>query len=215
MLLNFRRLMAFMLIICMMICMVPSVFQNSFALENEEKAVNPYNLAQSIDKGNILHCNNWYYNQITENLQKIALQGFTAVQVSPVQGNKKSINSGAYFCDWTFYYQPVNFNIGNERGTRDDFKNLCAEAEKYGIKVIVDIVANHKAQSDDARSGSLSDQLVEPYNNKEYFHNKGRDASDNTAVAISASATATDTIFFNVFMLILRIILFNLQPFTA
>lgn len=28
-------------------------------------------------------------------------------------------------------------------GSRDEFKALCEEAEQYGIKIIVDVVANH------------------------------------------------------------------------
>ncbi|MDA6859523.1 alpha-amylase family glycosyl hydrolase, partial [Escherichia coli] len=32
-------------------------------------------------------------------------------------------------------------------GTKAEFKAMCDEAEKYGIKVIVDVVANHMANN--------------------------------------------------------------------
>ena len=41
-------------------------------------------------------------------------------------------------------YQPINYKIGNyQLGTRDEFIEMCNEAHKYGVKVIVDVVINH------------------------------------------------------------------------
>lgn len=40
-------------------------------------------------------------------------------------------------------YQPNDFIIGNGLGDAEALKSLCAEAHKYGVKVIVDVVANH------------------------------------------------------------------------
>lgn len=42
--------------------------------------------------------------------------------------------------DVTDYYQ-----VDSEYGTMDDFKNMLAEAEKRGIKVIMDLVVNHSS----------------------------------------------------------------------
>ena len=45
---------------------------------------------------------------------------------------------------WWWHYQPTDWKIGNyQLGTRDDFKAMCQEADKYGIKVIVDVIPNH------------------------------------------------------------------------
>ncbi|MDD5923800.1 MAG: alpha-amylase family glycosyl hydrolase [Clostridia bacterium] len=155
---------------------------NSISASAEEsKPVSNYGLASSIQTGNILHCSNTYFNTITDMLPQIADQGFSAVQVSPVQGNKVSINSGAYFCDWTFFYQPTNFKVGNELGTADEFARLCSEADRYGIKVIVDIVSNHMAQNDNGRNGILSEQIEEEYNDSDYFHAPHKNQADNSS----------------------------------
>ena len=45
---------------------------------------------------------------------------------------------------WYYHYQPIAWKIGNyQLGTREEFKAMCEEAEKYGISVIVDVLPNH------------------------------------------------------------------------
>lgn len=91
-----------------------------------------------IQQANILHCFNWKFNDIRVELPRIAAAGFGAVQVSPVQGNAASN------AEWYYAYLPNDLRfISNGNGTRSQLKNLCAEAEQYGIKIIVDVVANH------------------------------------------------------------------------
>lgn len=49
---------------------------------------------------------------------------------------------------WWLLYQPTNFKIGNAQiGSKDDLKSLCEEADKYGIKIIVDVIFNHTANA--------------------------------------------------------------------
>ena len=98
-----------------------------------------YELADNIQDGVILHCFNWKYNDIKAELKNIAEAGFTSIQTSPAQ---TSVNSGV----WYYLYQPMGFSAGtNDLGTKGELKELCEEAEKYGIKVIVDVIANHLA----------------------------------------------------------------------
>ncbi len=95
-----------------------------------------YGLAKNIQDGNILHCFNWKYNDIKAELKNIAEAGFTSVQTSPAQ----PAGSGA----WYWLYQPYGFYVGtNSLGSKSDLQSLCQEADKYGIKVVVDVVANH------------------------------------------------------------------------
>ena len=104
-----------------------------------EASASDYGLASNIQDGVILHCFDWKYNDIKAELASIAAAGFTSVQTSPAQ---VGANSGA----WYWLYQPRGFYVGtNDLGTKDELKSLCTEAEKYGIKVIVDVVANHLA----------------------------------------------------------------------
>ena len=112
-----------------------------------------YGLADDIQDGAILHAWCWSFNTIKENMKDIAAAGFTTVQTSPANeckdtySNMKLMGSdeenGTDGC-WWWQYQPTDWKIGNyQLGTRDDFKAMCAEADKYGIKVIVDVIPNH------------------------------------------------------------------------
>lgn len=112
-----------------------------------------YGLADDIQDGAILHAWCWSFNTIKENMKDIAAAGFTTVQTSPANEckdtypNMKLMGSdevnGTDGC-WWWQYQPTDWKIGNyQLGSRDDFKAMCAEADKYGIKVIVDVIPNH------------------------------------------------------------------------
>ena len=94
-----------------------------------------------IQQANILHCFDWKFTDIQAELPRIAAAGFGAVQVSPVQGN---CGDGA---EWFYAYLPYDFKMrddkANGNGTRAQLSALCAEADKYGIKIIVDVVSNH------------------------------------------------------------------------
>ena len=128
---------------------------------------------ETID-GNILHAFNWSYNDIKENLQLISEAGFKSIQTSPVQQPKAG---GAA---WWAMYQPVSFSIATSSplGTKEELKSLCEEADKYGLKIIADIVFNHMATNGDVDSNGLPvvDPEVESYepeiyaNIKETFH---------------------------------------------
>ena len=105
----------------------------------------------TVQGSNILHCFNWSYNQIKSNLADIAKAGYTAVQTSPVQSPKDYNSSYQNTNDeWWKMYQPLGLSISNGNtwlGTKDELTSLCTEAEKYNIKVVVDIVANHLANN--------------------------------------------------------------------
>lgn len=107
-----------------------------------------YGLADEIEDGVILHAWNWSFDQIKKALPKIAEAGFTAVQTSPAQPNKDGDNVSDTSRWWKFY-QPTDFTIGNKLGSKADLTELCEEADKYGIKIIVDVVANHLANNTD------------------------------------------------------------------
>ena len=101
-----------------------------------------YGLPANIQDGNILHCFDWTFADIQKELPNIAEAGFGAVQVSPVQGNC------ATNAEWFYAYMPYDFTFrANGNGSRTQLQNLCTEAKKYGIKIIVDVVANHVNQA--------------------------------------------------------------------
>ena len=108
-----------------------------FSMASNIFADNKYGLKDNIQDGVILHCFDWTLADIQEENPNIAKAGFTAVQTSPVheRAGKGSV--------WYDVYRPYDFKIGNGLGTEADLKALCAKAHEYGVKVIVDVVANH------------------------------------------------------------------------
>lgn len=97
-----------------------------------------YGLPASIQDGNILHCFDWTCAQVEAELDNIAKAGFGSVQLSPMQGN---CNAGA---EWYYAYMPYDFVLkGSGVGSKAQLTSLCNAAHQRGIKVIVDVVANH------------------------------------------------------------------------
>ena len=120
-----------------------------------------YAHADKIDNGTILQCFSWDFNTIKESMADIAASGYTALQTSPINACLEGENGGMQLYGdgkWYYHYQPTDFKIGNyQLGTRDEFKAMCDEAEKYGIKVIVDVIANHTTPTTSAVSQDLID----------------------------------------------------------
>ena len=129
-------------------------------------AANNYGLPSSAEEGLMLHAYRWRFNDIKNTLPQIAEAGYNSIQVSPIQGTKD--NTG----QWWLMYQPTNFAIGNAQlGSYEEFKALCAEAKKYGIKIIVDVVLNHVAEGNSP--GTWSDKVDPSLKRSELYHNQG------------------------------------------
>ena len=135
---------------------------------------------ETIGGSAILHCWNWSYNDIKDNLAEIAAAGYTAVQTSPVQPPKDYGATWLNITDnWWKLYQPLDLNITDGTnyqswlGTKSELTELCTEADKYGIKVIVDIVANHLANngSDGGTFSRLHSDVSQDMRQSEYYHN--------------------------------------------
>lgn len=117
-----------------------------------------YELLDNVQDSSILHCWNWSYATIEENLQLIAECGYSAIQTSPATQPKDYTYDGEVGMEvgipgvggsgnWWKLYQPVAECVCDNGqtwlGTKEELESLCEAAESYGIKVIVDIVANH------------------------------------------------------------------------
>lgn len=133
--------------------------------------------APSITNGAILQAFSWDFNTIKESMADIAAAGFTAVQTSPVNECLPGENGGLELYGdgkWYYHYQPTDFKIGNyQLGTRDEFKAMCDEAEKYGVSVIVDIIANHTTPQLDAVSEDLIQAGGGSFDTLYHEHNAG------------------------------------------
>ncbi len=142
-------------------------------VQDKQVQANSYGLQNKVQGSNILHCWNWSYSTIEAHMQLIAECGYTAIQTSPAQqpkdynysyvdkttGQTITVNGDEEggrevgwpgrggTGNWWKLYQPVTFDVCDNGhtwlGTKAELESMCATAEKYGIKVIVDIVANH------------------------------------------------------------------------
>lgn len=122
-----------------------------------------YKLAENIEDGAILQCFCWDFETITSSLEDIAAAGYSAIQTSPIneclvgeEGGMDLYGDGK----WYYHYQPTDFTIGNyQLGTREQFKKMCTKAHKLGIKVIVDIIANHTTPTKSEINQNLLDAV--------------------------------------------------------
>ena len=115
--------------------------------------------AEKVADGAILQAFCWNFNTIKQSLPDIAAAGYTAVQTSPINACLEGEDGGMELYGdgkWYYHYQPTDFKIGNyQLGTRDEFKALCDEADKYNIKILVDVIANHTTPQLDKISQDL------------------------------------------------------------
>ncbi len=99
----------------------------------------------------ILHVWSWNFPTIAENMKQISDAGFTMIQTSPVNacfspegGNIKILDEKEG--NWYHYYQPTDWTIGNNiLGTEEEMKAMLDSADKYDIRVLVDVLPNHTA----------------------------------------------------------------------
>lgn len=164
---------------------------NAAEVDSAQTASADSTLRDKVGDGVMLHAFNWSYNTIKENLPAIAAAGYTTVQTSPVQQPKDYSTSGDVTGQWWKLYQPISFHVAEQSwlGTKDDLKSLCDEADKYGIKIICDIVSNHIANADETRPDSVSNQVkkYEPEFYKKrrtYTRTYKGDANDSSVQAV-------------------------------
>ena len=135
----------------------------------------------SIQDGVTLHCWNWSFKNIEAKLDIIASLGYTTIQVSPIQEAKQPTKDFPTN-DWWVYYQPAAFRIddtGNSAlGNKADFESLCSAAHKKGIKVIVDVVANHMGNHESGGNGIASTVTEELKGDMTNWHDITKNVSD-------------------------------------
>ena len=129
------------------------------------EAIKPENkdgLESSVNEGKIIQAWNWSYANIIANLETLAEQGFTTIQVSP-PNEIKMPTKDVKVCEpaidgiapngWWMFYQPAGFQLNestdNALGVKAEFVEMCEKAHELGLKVIVDAVINHFGTDDD------------------------------------------------------------------
>ena len=130
-----------------------------------EAARNKYGLTKDMRDGATLHTFMWSFQTIKEHMEEIAQAGYTSIQINNVSAVKDNseLGKGNWYLNWYYIYQPINTTIGNYiLGSEDEFKEMCDIAHQYGVRVIVDAVANHFTSEW---------EVIDPsWQNKDYFH---------------------------------------------
>ena len=128
-----------------------------------EQARKKYGLAKEMSEGATLHAWEWSFKTIEKNIPDIAAAGYTSVQTEPISAIHSGGKGMIFAENWYYVYQPTDTTIGNwVMGTESDLKSLCETAHKYGVRIIVDVVANHMT----ATWGAISDR----WKKSEYYH---------------------------------------------
>lgn len=85
----------------------------------------------------IFHACDWRIKDITNSLDIISNMGYNYIQTSPVTPTKEE--------GWENWikYQPISFTLDDS--VKKDLEELCKEANKRGIRIVVDIVLRHLA----------------------------------------------------------------------
>lgn len=155
--------------------------------------------ANSIENGNIFHAWNWSMSTIEANLASIKSAGFTAVQTSPMQPQKDYYAGNTAKDAWWKLYQPLGFVIApdgcnNQIGTKSQLQSMVAAAHNIGLKVIVDVVANHLADANDSHNSLHA--TVQQYEPEIYGSDGtisgGAKIHTNTTYAAGDSSHTTD-----------------------
>ncbi|HBM98146.1 MAG TPA: hypothetical protein DD413_01840, partial [Ruminococcus sp.] len=184
---KFKKIVSLAIAATMMTSSLAFAVSANAAETSAEAVAADASLQKNVQDGVILHAFNWSYNSIKNNLPAIAAAGYSTVQTSPVQQPKDFVTSMDVANQWWKLYQPVSMAIAKDSwlGTKEELTELCKEAEKYGIKIICDIVSNHMGNEVESDPNSLSSQVEtyapEIYNNKsDYFRNNNLSADDSS-----------------------------------
>jgi alpha-amylase len=144
------------------------------AFAKDRITVNP----NAVNTETILHAWSWNFNEIARSMKEIKDAGFTMLQTSPVQScyapegsGKKIFDENVTEGNWYYYYQPTDWKIGNYIvGTREQMQAMMDSADKYNIKVIVDVLPNHTAFDIDL----VSDDFYEAVGGRDkLYHSNG------------------------------------------
>lgn len=196
------RLFKTILSIVLVLVMVCSSFVFGTVSAVSSTSATNYNLQDNIQDGVILHAFCWGYTEIKENLADIAAAGYTAIQTSPVQQPKDISASTDISGQWWKLYQPVSLSIADNTwlGTKAELTDLCTEAEKYGIKIVCDIVSNHLGASEESGVYQLDDEVAtyEPTiwntngatKNNPYIHQTFTSANDSDATSLTQGVSS-------------------------
>ncbi|CAN2174094.1 AmyA Glycosidases [Candidatus Nanopelagicaceae bacterium] len=135
------------------------------------------NDSDGFDPADIGYWHGGDFKGLTEKLSYIKSLGFSAIWITPpVKQQSIQGNSAAYHGYWGLDFMTVDPHLGSEA----DFKNLVSAAHAKGLKVFIDVVANHTADVISYKDGKAfipagKEAVKNPafLNKIENYHNAG------------------------------------------
>lgn len=128
------------------------------------------------DVGPILHAWDWSISRVNSELDAIEAAGYKAIQLSPLHPSKEESASK----EWWNLYQPLKFSVAtgsqNPLGNKQSLINLCNAAKQKGIRIIMDIVANHLAGGGDGFDSRVMESYIK---DNDLMHHKGGISGDD------------------------------------
>jgi glycosidase len=120
---------------------------------------------------------------VTKHLTYVKKMGFTSIWITPpVKQKYIQGSSAAYHGYWGLDFTTIDPHLGSEA----DFKEMVARAHELGLKVIIDVVANHTADViyyDDTTakvsSSEANSKKPDWLNNLNNYHNAGNSQGIN------------------------------------
>lgn len=112
----------------------------------------------------IVHLFEWKWLDIADECETfLGPKGFGGVQTSPVNENVIIKNR-----PWYERYQPMSFKIETRSGNEDEFKEMISRCRNAGVRIFVDVVANHMAAPQpntpaEGTAGSEADPLARSF----------------------------------------------------
>ncbi len=156
----------------------------------DEEQIYDFGLAETTKEGVILHAFCWSFDTIRESMADIAAAGYTSIQTSPINECYDGDAGMQLYGDgkWYYNYQATDYEIGNyQLGTRDEFIAMCDEADKYGIKIIVDVAPNHTT----TRTDYVSEDLLNAVGGMDnLYHKNGYITMSNYSERLSCTSYA-------------------------
>ena len=188
----FNTSMISLLILTLLACSrTPEIIELDDQSTFQAPTVSDAYLPEKVQDGMILHAWNWSLSTIESELEAIAIAGFRTIQISPLQPQKDYFGAGLWGSNWWKLYQPLGFTIATENhslGTLEDLVSLTEAAEAYGIRIIVDVVANHLAGgTNESLNSNVSSFEPEIYNQNLIRTDNGF-ASDSSIFAVTRGA---------------------------
>lgn len=111
-----RKITSIVLVLCMILsCVAIGSFSTAaITVDSEPVSYGSTEPLEHLQGANVLHCFDWSYTAIEQNLDAIKNAGYTAVQTSPVQPPK---DYAANYTDnggqWWKLYQPLGIRVAD------------------------------------------------------------------------------------------------------